>query len=258
MSCCLITCGSRGRLCNANSGLYNCFNHVWLRTLGLEGTICVSEVAGIGPCVLWTLSEREILDWGVHWNSTDVGLRSTWFQYITLPVDSSTVYPLSVLSSTCSTVQIFERWSSTAAVLPVGISSKVWLLLSWCNFLFNHLLVRSSSTPSPQLVWLKIGQSPLNYLLSRLDGDGVFSSSGVQIYSKKPKCHGVPVSWHFFMMFFYSSNTTFSRHWLMVIWTTKGEWYAKIWTEWSKVNRSEIRTLVTPDLVRYSVFCKHF
>ena len=45
------------------------------------------------------------------------------------------------------------------------------------------------------------GQSPLNCVLSRLDGDGVFSSSGVHKYSNKPKCQGVPVSWHFFMIF---------------------------------------------------------
>ena len=44
----------------------------------------------------------------------------------------------------------------------------------------------------------------------------------------------------------------------MVIWTTKGEWYAKIWTEWRKVQRSEIRTKVTSYLVRYSMFRKHF
>ena len=29
---------------------------------GLGGTVCVSAVAGIGSCVLCTLSEREILD----------------------------------------------------------------------------------------------------------------------------------------------------------------------------------------------------
>ena len=72
----------------------------------------------------------------MHWNSTDIGLRSTRFWCITLPVGSSTVYHLSVLSSTCPTVQVFEWWSSTAAVLPVGISCKVWLL-SWCNFLIQ-------------------------------------------------------------------------------------------------------------------------
>ena len=170
-------------------------------TLGLRDTVCVSVLAGTGSCVLLTLSEREILDWGIHWNSTDVGLRSTWFQCITLPVGSSTMYHLSVLSSIYPTVQVFEGWPSTAAVLPVGISSKVWLLLSWWNFSFNHLLIRFSNTPSPLLVWLKIGQSPLNCLLSRLDGDGVFSSSRVNWYSNNPKCHGVPVSWHFFMIF---------------------------------------------------------
>ena len=131
-SCCLITCGSSRRLCNANSGLYICFRHVWLRsgTLGLEGTVCVSVLAGTGSCVLLTLSEREILDQGMRWNSTDVGLRSTQFWCITRPVGSSTVYHLSVLYSTCPTVQVFEWWSCTAAVLLVGIPSRVWLLLS--------------------------------------------------------------------------------------------------------------------------------
>ena len=129
-----------------------------LGTLGLEVTVCVSVVAGTGSCVLCTLSEREVLDWGLHWNSTDVGRRSTQFWYITLPVGNSTVYHLSVLSSTCPTVQMFEQWSSTAAVLLVGISSKVRLLLSWCNLSFNHLLIRFSNTPSPLLVWLKFGK----------------------------------------------------------------------------------------------------
>ena len=46
-------------------------------TFGLKGTVCVSAVVRTGSCVLGTLSEREILDWGVRWNSTDVGLRST-------------------------------------------------------------------------------------------------------------------------------------------------------------------------------------
>ena len=67
-------------------------------------------------------------------------------------------------------------------------------LLSWCNSLLNHLLIRFSNTPSPLLVWLKIGQNPLYCLPSRLDGDAVFSSSGLHRYSYKPKCHGVPVS----------------------------------------------------------------
>ena len=73
------------------------------------------------------------------------------------------------------------------------------MFLTSCHDTVSHvnkrLSIRCSSVPPcDSCKELKVGQSPLNLQPIRLDGDGVLSSRGVQRYSSKPKCHGVPVS----------------------------------------------------------------